>query len=162
MAWNDPGGRDPWGGNQGGGNPPDLDEALRKLKEKLFGGPDERAGHLHHGPLVRSENFSARHAQWLASEERQRWLAHFRSLLEQEQRSAAHQARTRADAPSRASRTARIVIPSPTKTWPKCPPQLWQTISVRYQSGSGARSTAPDISSSLFRISLRGRRRQER
>ncbi len=37
MAWNDPGGRDPWGGNQGGGNPPDLDEALRKLKEKLFG-----------------------------------------------------------------------------------------------------------------------------
>lgn len=39
MAWNEPGGgnnRDPWGsgGNQG---PPDLDEALRKLQEKLNG-----------------------------------------------------------------------------------------------------------------------------
>ena len=40
MAWNEPGGnsnkpRDPWGaGNQG---PPDLDEALAKLKEKFFG-----------------------------------------------------------------------------------------------------------------------------
>ena len=42
MAWNEPGGgkdNDPWGGkNQG---PPDLDEALKKLQEKLnsiFGG----------------------------------------------------------------------------------------------------------------------------
>ena len=36
MAWNDQGGRDPWGGcNQ---QPPDLDEAFRKLKEKLTGG----------------------------------------------------------------------------------------------------------------------------
>lgn len=39
MAWNEPGGnggdKDPWGGgNQG---PPDLDEALRKLQEKLGG-----------------------------------------------------------------------------------------------------------------------------
>lgn len=40
MAWNEPGGngnqKDPWGGggNQG---PPDLDEALRKLQEKLNG-----------------------------------------------------------------------------------------------------------------------------
>jgi membrane protease subunit HflK len=40
MAWNEPGGdgnkpRDPWGGgNQG---PPDLDEAFRKLREKLSG-----------------------------------------------------------------------------------------------------------------------------
>lgn len=55
MAWNEPGGngnnQDPWGsggnrggGNRGGGNnqgPPDLDEALRKLQEKIgsiFGG----------------------------------------------------------------------------------------------------------------------------
>ncbi|MEH6628251.1 MAG: FtsH protease activity modulator HflK [Motiliproteus sp.] len=52
MAWNQPGGngndKDPWGGeNRGGGNkggnqgPPDLDEALRKLQEKMnsiFGG----------------------------------------------------------------------------------------------------------------------------
>ncbi|MCZ6828181.1 MAG: FtsH protease activity modulator HflK [Gammaproteobacteria bacterium] len=44
MAWNEPGGndnkpRDPWGGKDKG--PPDLDEALRKLQEKLgslFGG----------------------------------------------------------------------------------------------------------------------------
>ncbi len=55
MAWNEPGGngnnQDPWsggGGNRGGGNrgggdqgPPDLDEALKKLQEKMnsiFGG----------------------------------------------------------------------------------------------------------------------------
>lgn len=54
MAWNEPGGngnnQDPWGGggNRGGGNrggdnqgPPDLDEALKKLSEKMnsiFGG----------------------------------------------------------------------------------------------------------------------------
>lgn len=47
MAWNDPGGRDPWGGNQGGGNPPDLDEALQKLKQKLsgmFGGNSNGGG----------------------------------------------------------------------------------------------------------------------
>ncbi len=44
MAWNEPGGnrnngRDPWGGGEQG--PPDMDEALRKLKERidgLFGG----------------------------------------------------------------------------------------------------------------------------
>jgi len=40
MAWNEPGGngekpRDPWGGGDQG--PPDLDEALNKLKEKLSG-----------------------------------------------------------------------------------------------------------------------------
>jgi membrane protease subunit HflK len=47
MAWNEPGGgnRDPWGSNQGGpgnqGGPPDLDEIVRKLQERvsgLFGG----------------------------------------------------------------------------------------------------------------------------
>ncbi|MEA3638588.1 MAG: FtsH protease activity modulator HflK [Lamprobacter sp.] len=47
MAWNEPGGgnRDPWGNNQGGpgnqGGPPDLDEIVRKLQERvsgLFGG----------------------------------------------------------------------------------------------------------------------------
>ena len=44
MAWNEPGGgnnrpRDPWGGNDQG--PPDLDEALKKLQQRLsslFGG----------------------------------------------------------------------------------------------------------------------------
>ncbi|MFK8046821.1 MAG: FtsH protease activity modulator HflK [Halioglobus sp.] len=40
MAWNEPGGgnnkpKDPWGGGDQG--PPDLDEALRKLQEKLGG-----------------------------------------------------------------------------------------------------------------------------
>jgi membrane protease subunit HflK len=43
MAWNEPGGgnRDPWGNNQGGpgnqGGPPDLDEIVRKLQERLGG-----------------------------------------------------------------------------------------------------------------------------
>jgi membrane protease subunit HflK len=43
MAWNEPGGgnRDPWGGNQGGsgnqGGPPDLDEIVRKLQERIGG-----------------------------------------------------------------------------------------------------------------------------
>ncbi|MFT6289057.1 MAG: membrane protease subunit HflK [Alcanivorax sp.] len=50
MAWNEPGGgdnkpKDPWGGgNQG---PPDLDEALKKLQEKLgglFGGGSSSGG----------------------------------------------------------------------------------------------------------------------
>jgi len=54
MAWNDPGGRDPWGGNQGGGgNPPDLDEALRKLKQKLsgiFGGNSNNGGGSNNSP----------------------------------------------------------------------------------------------------------------
>lgn len=43
MAWNEPGGgKDPWGGNRGDQGPPDIDEALKKLKEKLtmFGGKD--------------------------------------------------------------------------------------------------------------------------
>lgn len=42
MAWNEPGGgnKDPWGNRGGGGNgsgPPDLDEAFRKLKNRLAG-----------------------------------------------------------------------------------------------------------------------------
>ncbi|MGQ9425049.1 FtsH protease activity modulator HflK [Gilvimarinus sp. F26214L] len=42
MAWNEPGGNkpDPWGGGGNRGNdggPPDLDEALRKLQQKLSG-----------------------------------------------------------------------------------------------------------------------------
>lgn len=50
MAWNEPGGgnnkpKDPWGGGDQG--PPDLDEALKKLQEKLgglFGGGSRRGG----------------------------------------------------------------------------------------------------------------------
>ncbi|GGL98682.1 protease modulator HflK [Pseudomonas asuensis] len=69
MAWNEPGGnsnnQDPWGGDRrGGGNgnngggrqgPPDLDEALRKLQNKLnrlFGGkkrPDSQGGNGRQG-----------------------------------------------------------------------------------------------------------------
>lgn len=43
MAWNEPGGnkdRDPWGGGgrgRGRDNPPDLDEALRKLQDRMRG-----------------------------------------------------------------------------------------------------------------------------
>lgn len=45
MAWNEPGGKgpnDPWGGNNGGNNnrgnqPPDLDEAFKKLSKKING-----------------------------------------------------------------------------------------------------------------------------
>ncbi len=58
MAWNEPGGdgnkpRDPWGGgNQG---PPELDEALRKLQEKvagIFGGGGGSGGRLGGGISV--------------------------------------------------------------------------------------------------------------
>jgi membrane protease subunit HflK len=47
MAWNEPGGgdKDPWGSRGGEQGPPDLDEVVRKLQEKLgglFGG--KRAG----------------------------------------------------------------------------------------------------------------------
>ena len=59
MAWNEPGGgdnkpKDPWGGggNQG---PPDLDEALKKLQEKLtgiFGGGSSGSGGGGGGPAL--------------------------------------------------------------------------------------------------------------
>jgi len=37
MAWNEPGGdkRDPWGGRGGNEGPPDLDEVVRKLRDKV-------------------------------------------------------------------------------------------------------------------------------
>lgn len=53
MAWNEPGGgnndKDPWGNNNRGGNqgPPDLDEALKQLMDKLngmFGGKKSNGG----------------------------------------------------------------------------------------------------------------------
>ena len=39
MAWNEPGGnnKDPWGGNRGNDGPPDLDEILKNLQNKLAG-----------------------------------------------------------------------------------------------------------------------------
>ncbi|HMW43580.1 MAG TPA: protease modulator HflK N-terminal domain-containing protein, partial [Plasticicumulans sp.] len=39
MAWNEPGGnnRDPWGGGGRDQGPPDLDEVVRKLTDRLSG-----------------------------------------------------------------------------------------------------------------------------
>ena len=39
MAWNEPGGdnKDPWSGKGGDQGPPDLDEVVRKMQEKLGG-----------------------------------------------------------------------------------------------------------------------------
>jgi membrane protease subunit HflK len=58
MAWNEPGGgnnkpKDPWGGGEQG--PPDLDEALKKLQEKiggLFGGGGSGGGSGGGGPAI--------------------------------------------------------------------------------------------------------------
>ncbi len=48
MAWNEPGGdKDPWGGNGKDQGPPDLDEVVKKLQDKmggLFGGGKGPAG----------------------------------------------------------------------------------------------------------------------
>ncbi len=49
MAWNEPGGgnRDPWNNKGGDQGPPDLDEVVRKLQDKmggLFGGKGRRGG----------------------------------------------------------------------------------------------------------------------
>ncbi len=66
MAWNEPGGgnngnkdKDPWGGGGGGKNnqgPPDLDEAFKKLQEKLNGifggGPSGKGGSASPGPQI--------------------------------------------------------------------------------------------------------------
>ncbi len=58
MAWNEPGGgnRDPWSGKNGGDQgqgPPDLDEVVRKLQERLgglFGGKKPTGGGPGNGP----------------------------------------------------------------------------------------------------------------
>lgn len=50
MTWNEPGGsrdKDPWGGRQDDQGPPDLDEVVKKLQDKLgglFGGRGGRGG----------------------------------------------------------------------------------------------------------------------
>lgn len=61
MAWNEPGkDKDPWGGRGGGNNndgPPDLDEAFKKLQDKLNGifgggsGGGKSSGGTNLGPL---------------------------------------------------------------------------------------------------------------
>ena len=56
MAWNEPGGgKDPWGNNNSGDGPPDLDEALNKLRarfSKLFGGSGDGGNNGSSGGLV--------------------------------------------------------------------------------------------------------------
>ena len=55
MAWNEPGGgnKDPWSGKGGDEGPPDLDEVVRKLQERLggfFGGRAPSGGGRAEGP----------------------------------------------------------------------------------------------------------------
>jgi modulator of FtsH protease HflK len=55
MAWNEPGGgKDPWGGNRKNDGPPDLDEALNRLKEKFsgFGGGSNSDGGKNLAPVL--------------------------------------------------------------------------------------------------------------
>ena len=56
MAWNEPGDKDPWGGRRNGGGPPDLDEVVRKMQDKLGGlfggGGPSRGGGGAGSPLV--------------------------------------------------------------------------------------------------------------
>ena len=65
MAWNEPGGnnRDPWSGKGGDQGPPDLDEVVKKMQEKLGGlfggkrgggsdGGGERPGSSSGGPAI--------------------------------------------------------------------------------------------------------------
>lgn len=35
MAWNEPGGKDPWGHSKNDGGPPDLDEIVKKMQDKI-------------------------------------------------------------------------------------------------------------------------------
>ncbi len=53
MAWNEPGGgKDPWGGRGNDQGPPDLDEIVRKMQDKmggLFGGRKGNGGGGHSG-----------------------------------------------------------------------------------------------------------------
>jgi membrane protease subunit HflK len=59
MAWNEPGGggnRDPWSGKGGDQGPPDLDEVVKKLQDKLgglFGGQRKGGGNGGDGPSFR-------------------------------------------------------------------------------------------------------------
>ncbi len=56
MAWNEPGGgnKDPWSGKGGDQGPPDLDEVVKKIQEKVggfFGGKSPKGGSTGiHGP----------------------------------------------------------------------------------------------------------------
>jgi len=57
MAWNEPGGgnKDPWSGKGGDQGPPDLDEVVRKLQERLgglFGGKKRGPGEPGGGPKL--------------------------------------------------------------------------------------------------------------
>lgn len=56
MAWNEPGGdnKDPWSGKGGEQGPPDLDEVVKKMQERLgglFGGKGGNGGNRSGGPV---------------------------------------------------------------------------------------------------------------
>ncbi len=62
MAWNEPGGngKDPWSGRRGDQGPPDLDEVVRKLQDKLGGlfggkGPRGSGSGSSDGPVIAPE-----------------------------------------------------------------------------------------------------------
>ncbi len=62
MSWNEPGGdkKDPWSGRNEKDNPPDLDEVIRSLQDKLggiFGGG--KRGDSSNGPSMQSIGFLA-------------------------------------------------------------------------------------------------------
>ncbi len=64
MSWNEPGGdkKDPWSGRGDQKGPPDLDEAIRSLQEKLsgfFGGGRQEDGGSSHTPPWKSLGFLA-------------------------------------------------------------------------------------------------------
>ncbi len=64
MSWNEPGGdkKDPWSGRGDQKGPPDLDEAIRSLQEKLsgfFGGGEEGDGSSSGAPPWKSLGFVA-------------------------------------------------------------------------------------------------------
>jgi len=57
------------------------------LRQRLFGEAVQRTGQLHHGPLKRTPEFEARHAEWKAFGTCEKQLDELRQLLYQEQRS---------------------------------------------------------------------------
>jgi hypothetical protein len=57
------------------------------LRQRLFGEVVQRTGQLHHGPLLRTPAFEARHAEWKAFGSCEKQLDELRQLLYQEQQS---------------------------------------------------------------------------
>ena len=71
MSWNEPGGdkKDPWSGRGDKKGPPDLDEAIRSLQEKLakfFGGGNGGNGDNEGSPKNFSPSYSTKSLGFLA------------------------------------------------------------------------------------------------